>query len=282
MKTIILIAPSGPTLLKSLAAHSINAMNLRIMNPGELARFALMQAGIPIPETFLNTSDEVPIIAKAVTGESYFKNASYSDMKDIAAAIRKARLLIPKDEAETMEACLSKGCFPEKNRALLKVYKKYINELEAINAVDAVSLIRKAIEKCTPLSADILTLKEYPLKPLEKALISILSDGKAKETTIRELFKAEEKPLTIDSIKNCYGAPNEVETIIADVYSCHKLDECIVAVTDPMANSSLITACFMTFRSRSAPGSQSSTQIRRNFLSFTIAGSRADSSGKML
>ena len=108
MKTIILIAPSGPTLLKSLAAHSINAMNLRIMNPGELARFALMQAGIPIPETFLNTSDEVPIIAKAVTGESYFKNASYSDMKDIAAAIRKARLLIPKDEAETMEACLSK------------------------------------------------------------------------------------------------------------------------------------------------------------------------------
>lgn len=232
MITTILIAPSGPTLLKSLAAHGVSTMNLRIMNPGELARFALMQSGVPIPETFLNANDEVPIIAEAVMGESYFKSASYSDMKDIAAAIRKARLLISKEEAKTMEACLSKGCFPEKNRALLSVYEKYMKTLDAQNAVDAVALIRKAIEKCAPLNAEILTLKEYPLKPLENELVSVLSEGKAKETTLRELYRVAEQPLTIDSIKNCYGAPNEVETIISDVYSNHKLDECIVAVTD--------------------------------------------------
>ena len=39
-------------------------------------------------------------------------------------------------------------------------------------------------------------------------------------------------PFRIESIKNCYGATNEVETVISDIYSGKKLDQCTVAVTD--------------------------------------------------
>ena len=93
-------------------------------------------------------------------------------------------------------------------------------------------MIRKAAMESKVIKADFFSLREYPLNPLEKALLDRISEGTAGETGIRELFGVKEVPLHIESIRNCYGAPNEAESILEDVYSGKQLDQCTVAVTD--------------------------------------------------
>lgn len=53
MERIITVSGiNGTELLRSLAAHGINTLGLRIMSPAELARTALMRSGISCGETF--------------------------------------------------------------------------------------------------------------------------------------------------------------------------------------------------------------------------------------
>ena len=53
----IILAPGcrGTELLRSLAEHGINCINLRIMGAYELARTAFMRSGITVPEEFIST-----------------------------------------------------------------------------------------------------------------------------------------------------------------------------------------------------------------------------------
>ncbi len=251
MRERFILAPgaNGNELVKSLAMHGVNCFNLRIAGAGELARIALMRSGIYITEDFISPREETAIIAEAVRGEDYFINRgesssipdgnktciSYSDIKEIAAAIRRVRTLIPDgDEKARIETILGKGIFKEKNKALISVYGKYMKIISDRKLMDSVSLIRKAVVCCKPLDADFFVLKEYPLNPLEKALITGLSGGKIQETSLSRLFNTDgNAPLKIKSFKNCYGAPNEVETILTEIYSGKNLDKCTVAVTDP-------------------------------------------------
>lgn len=76
--------------------------------------------------------------------------------------------------------------------------------------------------------------------PLENALLQKISGGKAPASiSINELFKVDDKPIKISSYKNCYGASNEVETILSDIYSDKNVDECTVAITDTVTNGQL-------------------------------------------
>ncbi len=236
MRERVILAPGakGSEMIKSLAMHGVNCFNLRIVGAGELARMAMMRSGIAIKEDFVSSREETAIIAEAVKGEGYFIKPTYTDIKGIADSIRRMRSLIPDgNEEERLEETLKKGIFTEKNSALISVYKKYKKLISERNLMDSVSLVRKAINECGEIDADFFSLKEYPLSPLDNALLGKLSDGTAGEMSLSDLFGKESAPFKLNSIKNCYGAPNEVETILTDIYSGKNLDRCTVAVTDP-------------------------------------------------
>lgn len=235
IKERIVLAPgiNEGELLSSLALHGVNSIGLRIVGSGELARLALMRSGISIEKGFVNSREEAAIVAEAVKGIPYFDRISFADIQELAACIRTMRCLVTDtDEAPTLERTLQNGIFAEKNEALLRVYRKYMEILAERNVTDAISLIRRAVTECSVISAEFLTLKEVPLKPLERKLIERVSGGNATETSLAVLFGTEEKNIKVDVYRNCYGAPNEVETILAEVCAEKRLDQCMVAVTD--------------------------------------------------
>lgn len=235
MKERIILAPGANSgeLTKTLAMHGINCFNLRICGAGELARLALMRSGIAVREDFISSREETAIMAEAVKGEKYFGKTTYSDIREIARAIRLSRSLISDcDEEKKIDDILGKGIFTEKNSALIRAYHSYKKIITDRNLIDSVSLIRKALTECKEIDADFYVLKEYPLNPLERALINKLSGGKMQESNLQTLFEVNPANLKIESYKNCYGAPNEVENILTDIYSGKTLDKCTVAVTD--------------------------------------------------
>ncbi len=235
MRERICLAPGANSgeLLKSLAMNGINCFGLRIVGAGELARMGLMRSGIAIPDDFVSSKEEVAIVSKAVKDIAYFGKATYSDIQQISAAIRQMRSLVPgADESDKIEKTLEKGIFKDKNSALICAYKNYTEILKRDKLIDLVSLIRKAVSECSSLDADFFILKEYPLNPLERSLLNKLSGGKYEIKSLTDLFGVDNSHIKIESFRNCYGAPNEVETILADIYSGKNLDTCTIAVTD--------------------------------------------------
>ena len=242
MKEKIILAPglNGNELMRSLALHGINCIGIRICGAAELARLALLRSGISISEDFISAKEEAALVADAINGEPYFGKTSYSDIQEIAAAIRRMRSLIgDEDEGQVLQEKLPSGIFTGKNEALLHVYQRYMALLEARKAVDATTLIRRAALESRTIDADFLTLKEYPLNPLETMLLNRVSGGTFSELSMQELFDKASQPLQIEAIRSCYGAPNEVETILADIYSGKRLDQCTVAVTDALTYGQL-------------------------------------------
>ncbi len=242
MREKIILAPglNGKELIGSLALHGVNCIGVRVCGAAELARLALMRSGISIAEDFVSAREEAALTAEAVAGEPYFEKASFSDIREITAAIRRMRRLVTaRDEEKVLREKLPSGIFREKNEALLHVCQRYLSILASRKAVDAVSLIRRAACESAAVDADFFTLKEYPPDPLEKTLLRRVSGGAVTETDLRELFGKESRPLRIGSIRECYGAPNEVESILADIYAGKPLDRCTVAVTDPLTYGQL-------------------------------------------
>ena len=238
----IIFAPglNETELAGSLALHGVNTIGLRISGAAGLARLALMRSGISIPEDYVNFREEAAIVAEAISGEEYFSKTSCAGIRKIAAALRRMRSLIDgRDEEKELERILSMGEFKEKNDALLHVYRTYMKLLSDRGAVDAVSLIRRAAAECSPVNARFLTLEEYPLNPLEKALLSRVSGGKVREMSLPVLYGADSKRIHVSSIKNCYGSANEVESILEEIYSGKQLDRCTVAVANTAAYSQL-------------------------------------------
>ncbi len=238
---ILAAALKGNELLKNLALHGVNCINTRVVSGPELARIALMRSGKTVAETFIDSRDEVAVVAEVVKDVSYFKTTSYSDVRNLASAIRRMRCLVAfGDEASVLkETLLSEDVFIEKNEALLTVYDRYMQRLQELNGIDSVMLIRKAMAECNAFDAEFYFLDEFPCNPLEQALLAKVSGGKNKCISIKSLYQATNKPLSITTFKNCYGASNEVETILADIYSGKKVDECTVAVTEPGTYSQL-------------------------------------------
>lgn len=242
MKERIILAPglNGNELTKNLSLYGVNCFNTRIMGAGELARIALMRSGNSILEDFVDSNEQNAIIAEVVKYVDYFKNPTLVDIRNITSAINRMRCLVSdQDESNVLHDMLSKGLFMAKNNALLDAYDRYIQVLKDKDAIDSTSLIRKAIAESSAIDADFIVLDEYPLNPLQKALLNKVSNGTYSTISIRSLFDMPDKPFKVAGYKNCYGASNEVETILADIYSDKSIDECIVAVTDTITYGQL-------------------------------------------
>ena len=233
---------NGNELTKNLALRGVNCFNTKVVGVGELARIALMLSGITISEEFLDKNEEMAIVAEAIKDIDYFGNTSFSDVGSIVSAIQKMRCFVPDlDESGVIRERLtfSNVIFTEKNNALLSVYERYMQVLKDKNCIDSVLLIRKAIAECSPIDAEFVTLEEYPLNPLQNALLQKVSGGNATKTSIDALFGASDVPIKIAGYKNCYGASNEVETVLADIYAGKKCDECTVVLTDSVTYGQL-------------------------------------------
>lgn len=235
MKERIILAPGlyGSELTRNLVLHGVNTFNLRIFGTGEFARYVLMRSGVTINEAFIDSEETSAIVAEAIKDEKYFENSSYADIQAITAALRQMRsLTTDPDEGMAIAETMDKGIFKAKNHALVSVYSKYVAHLKDHNQIDSISLILKAIDNCQIIDAEFVILEEYPITPLERKLIENVSDGNYSVQTIGELFNATDNSIRLESIKNCYGVSNEVESIITDIYSGNQLDQCAVAVTD--------------------------------------------------
>ncbi len=255
MRETVILAPgiNGAELLRSLARYGRNTIGCRVMSSAELARTVLMRNGIAVQETFIPRKDEPSVVDSFLRQIPYFQNASYADAESVSAALYTLCTLIPENEGDMIRETLPKGEFPEKNEALLEAYERYLAKLSAAGIIDTVGLIREALKprpfaegaepECPRLpGTDILTLKEYPLTPLERKLAEQLSGDTVKESTLTALFGRDEKPLKDVSFTECYGASNEVRDIISYIFKNNiPLDTCTVAVTDTMTYAGLFS-----------------------------------------
>ena len=108
--------------------------------------------------------------------------------------------------------------------------------------IDSISLVRKAIDKAGQISnAEFKVLREYPLMPVELALMEAVSGGKFDELSLADLFGKEPKSPGEITITEGYGRINETENIIADIYrEAFPLDQCVIACADPSSYSQII------------------------------------------
>ena len=232
-RILLLPGANGTELLRMMARFRKNTLGLRIMNAAEFARFALMRSGVVLEERFLPHKQESAIIDGFVRNIHYFASAAFADSVKIADALYCLRGLIPEAESEQIHEKLPKGEFPEKNRSLVEVYDEYLDALKAANSIDTIGLLRKAMAGAVPLSCSVCTLKEYPLTPLEDALIDRLATSRT-DSCLSELLEVAPAAWRNMDYTESYGSVNEVEAIYNYILE-HNLpfDECTVALTNP-------------------------------------------------
>ena len=249
MQEKIILAPGANSteLLRTLAKFGVNTIGLRIVGPVELAKMALTRSGISTRERFLSYREEPALVFSFVKDIPYFKAASYTDAEALAQALTTARGLIVDNEEGEIERILKEGEFKEKNEAILLVYKKYMHALKEQGLTDSISLVRKALKEAAPFESKFCTLSEFPLTPLEAALLEHVSESKYTQMDLSGLFRREKKEINIKGYTAAYGAINEAEDILSRIYKEGiPLDKCVVAC----ANTSLYTQIFYDLSKR--------------------------------
>ena len=242
MHETIIFAPScrGTELIRTLARFGKNTLGVWVEGATGLSRMALMRSGISVQETFLPRREEASVYNAFLNQIPYFAAASYADCEQLASAIFSMRSLIPEKEEETVRKTLPGGEFQNKNLALAEAYPQYLKSLQDNHFIDTIGLIRKTIAEANPLNADFLILKEYPLSPLEKALLQKLSSGNYQEIRLIDLFEKQECAIPEVEMTDAYGASNEVEDILGYIYQNNlPLDQCVIAVADSRSYAQL-------------------------------------------
>jgi len=242
-ETIILATGANKSeLLRMLARFGKNTMGLRVFSRVELAKYALMRSGITVTEEFLTSKEEPSVVFSFLNEIEYFKAASYADAESLSAALSVIRSLIPDDEERVLHDRLAAGEFSDKNTAVIEVYDRYIRKITSDGRIDRIGLVRRALEKADRLSgADFMIISEFPLMPIDRALLEKLSGGGYTEISVTDLCGREKKELTVEGITEAYGGINEVESIIDRIFRKGiPLDKCIIAAANASAYSQVL------------------------------------------
>ena len=243
MRETIVFAPglNANEMMKNLALHDVKCFNLRICNDVQLAQLALMRSGISGKASPVGNMEEFAVMMRALQCTDYFGTVTFSDVQQITSAIRNMRMLVADaDEQSVVKQALEKGVFQEKNKALYMVYAEYMRIMKEEALIDRVGIIRLALTACAPVDADFYVLEEFPLNPLQQALVDRLSDGTVKKVSMPKLYQRDKKSIQIQDIRNCYGMANEVESVLQEIYENKRLDACTLALTDYPAYSQLL------------------------------------------
>ena len=232
-KILLLSGANGTELIRMMARFHCNSLGLRIMNAAEFARFVLMRSGIILEESFLPRKQEAAVIDGFVREISYFASAGYADSEKIADTLYCLRSLIAENEFEKLNEILPGGEFPDKNKSLLSVYDRYLAALKVSRNIDTIGLLRKAMAEAKPLECQVYSLREFPLTPLEYALLARLAP-QATYGSLPTRLGVERVPLHNIDYTESYGASNEVEAIYDYILSNNlPFDECVVATANP-------------------------------------------------
>lgn len=239
---LVLSGVNEAELLRTLCWFDKPQFGLRVMNASELAQRALVSSGILIDDRSITKSEQICVMTKAVkAAKSGYFSSDYESVRKLTASLDMLRLRIESSEQETMLDKLKDDgssdkseVFSDKNEALSEVYSNYISECEKSGVIDSISLIRTALSTGAKLeNTELVTLKEYPSEPAEKALIDAL--GGAKEMTLAQLFGAKSSMAQKPEVFSAYGAYNEVLHILDEILDKENgtdFDKCTVAVTD--------------------------------------------------
>ncbi|MCF0107388.1 MAG: PD-(D/E)XK nuclease family protein [Bacilli bacterium] len=228
IKERILYAPGAneTELLRSLAKRGIKTLGLRIMGSKDLAVLALERNGIALDRNLVNDTLCGLMAYNLLKEEKYFETVQLKDSLNFISSLNELRLTIP--DWNSFEI-LKNGVFAEKNEAFLKVFSKYNQKLIDSKNYDVCSLVKSVIDKKIRLDIDVFTTKEFPLKPLEKLLLKSLKgyENNQIDFNISSSYKIEE-------YNSFFSEKAEAEFVLNFIYKNHlKLDECIVAVTNP-------------------------------------------------
>lgn len=252
----ILLVPhiNGSELKWSLAICGEGCFNLRVCGPEQLAYLALQRIGC-IGMDYIGDDEEL-VFFKSVE-HNHPKLKDYLDEKfqnsvleKLSDTIRNIRKLVPYGDKEKAKKELEEKLKTEQ-KILLLIYKHYIEKLH--NRLDSVLIIRKAIEKYGELNkrnnnpmkeTQFAILKEFPLSPLERALLDEVSGGeefnnkKYEEIEMEKLLIVNDKKTSMTEgktvYKRFYSIEDEVRSILNDVYNnIQSVDQCVIAVTNP-------------------------------------------------
>ncbi len=233
MKEKIILAPGAnrTELIRSLALHGQGSFGLRIYSSAySLAEDVLLRKGI-INESVVQDNTVSYLIADCMKNIPAFQNASFTDAENIASSLKTLRSLIVRDEDEQMARLVSESAFAQKNKNLLDVYKLYRKKLAGRK--DAVDIIRQALQQEYDIEAEFIVLNQFPLLPLEKALLEKMSNNNVRKMNLTDLFGLELKPYQNIQYIKAYGSSNEVENTLQYIFKNDlNLDDCVVAVTD--------------------------------------------------
>lgn len=231
IKERIVLAPGANSteLLRSLALSGQGSFGMRIYSSAfTLAQDMLTRKGILISDV-VSDAEAQYMINSCMKNVEAFKNASFTDAANVAGSLNTLRNLIVSDEMAGMEKLVKESGFASKNESLLEVYDKYRNMLS--NRKDRIDVIREAVNNEYEFNCQFIKLKEFPLTPLEKALLRKLSDD-VREMTLPELFGVEKTEGDITYIR-AYGNSNEVENTLNYIFENDiHLDDCVIAVSN--------------------------------------------------
>ena len=246
MKEKILVSSvlNGKELLCSLALRGKSFFAFRVLTPARLAETALIRCGKVPPGKRMRAQEQQFVTGELMRRVGYFSGVfSFRDAMDLADTLNAMRMRFVSEEAEGLRKTLPSGEFTDKNGALLEMYGLYTAWLAENDRYDDVCLIRYAAEQAAEMDAELITLEEFALSPLEAALVSRLSGGKARMLSLQEAYGAS---LRLDSLTRAYGAVNEADRMIRDIRgSGIPLDRCTVAVTEPAVYAQLFYDLYM-------------------------------------
>lgn len=241
MKEQIILAPgiNKTELLRSRAMCGPGAFGVRIYSSAlSLAKDLLLRNGISTTESV--PDGDVAYMLHGLTAKvGSYGSASFTDAVNLDNTLKTLRHLIVDDERQQMNRLVSDSEFADKNSSLLELYDLYRAALNG--QPDSIDVIRKALEHQYDIDADFVKLREFPLTPLEEALLSKASHDKAIERSLTDLFGTARQPYHNISYVKAYGSSNEVESALDLIFRNNiSLDDCVIAVTDLRIYSQLL------------------------------------------
>jgi len=234
----IILAPGAKQaeLLKSLAKVNVNTFGFRIVSSCELANIALERNGIAIKQTFLSEIKQALLIYDNLKKTNYFKQYTFSDACALIKSFNEFRQYTPNDDDFTK---LDSSSFKEKNDAIKSVFTNYLEKLSNTDSIDEISNIRLAIDNdCQITNVRFVTYEEFPLTPLEKKLLDVVSCGKFETLCLSDLSKI----LNVKTYTKAFGTTNEIENILGYINDNElPMDQCMVVTTENTLYSKILT-----------------------------------------
>lgn len=242
MKETIIFAPgcNPAALYRETAACGAPLLGCRVMDSEGLAAYALARCGKSALPSCSANDEAYMLYAIMKDGLDYFRFAVFNDALILAGILRKVRALIIDAEPQVMHETLAEGEFTEKNEALALVYDRYTEVKQERGLHDHIDCLRYALAETDRVeNVDFIVLQEFPLSPLEEALLKKTA-GTWRTCALRELMPEKPEKQPVRFIK-AYDTSNEIENVLNEIFEHGwPLDTCTIIAADSRKYAQLL------------------------------------------